>query len=51
MAEQNHQFKDFEHTLTSEPMQRGMRFEKKEKVLGKYAYPDYCPYFNGHNGL
>lgn len=31
MAEQNHQFKDFEHTLTSEPMQRGMRFEKKKK--------------------
>ena len=50
MAEQNHQFKDFEHTLTSEPMQRGMRL-KKRKVLGKYAYPDYCPYFNGHNGL
>lgn len=30
MVEKNHQFKDFEHTLTSEPMQRGKHFEKKK---------------------
>ena len=31
MTANNHQFKDFEHTLTSEPMQRGTRYGKKKK--------------------
>ena len=30
MAEKNKQFADFEHTLTSEPMQRGSRYGKKK---------------------
>lgn len=31
MTANNHQFKDFEHTLTSETMQRGARYGKKKK--------------------
>lgn len=31
MADKHKQFKDFEHTLTSEPMQRGLQYEKKKK--------------------
>ena len=32
MTANNHQFKDFEHTLTNETMQRGTRYGKKKNL-------------------